>query len=117
MCTAASASAREGRGWSERTAAARNPDGSSSAGRTSALASEGFRSEGLLGRSGLINASMSTPFDRPCVRPECHRADGAVCRRTPESHINNTTAAELVLFRDAEETTGLYFRHFPPSIV
>jgi NifU-like protein involved in Fe-S cluster formation len=59
---------------------------------------------------------MSTPFDRPCVRPECHRADGAVCRRTPESHINNTTAAELVLFRTAEETTGLYFRHFHPYI-
>jgi hypothetical protein len=30
-------------------------------------------SEGLPGRRDLINASISTPFDRPSVGPECHR--------------------------------------------
>src|SRR5258708_20316451 len=40
-------------------------------------------------------------------------ADGAACRRTPESHIRNTIAAELVsISSTAGKTAGLYFRHF-----
>src|ERR1700687_4834533 len=44
-------------------------------------------------------------------------ADGAACRRTPESHIPNTIAAELVsISSTAWKTAGLYFRHFRPYI-
>src|SRR5713226_1691809 len=67
VSTACSASPRDGRGWSARTAAARNSDGSSSAGRVSgALTSEDLASDGLLARIDLIKASMSSssPFDR-----------------------------------------------------
>src|SRR6202140_5492756 len=122
VCTAASASARDGRGWSARTAAARNSAGSSSAGRASGtFASEGFISEGLTseglpGRRDLIKPSMSPPFDRPQasgVSP----ADGAVCRRTPESHNSNTTAEVLASISTVTaRMAGLYFRHRAPYI-
>ena len=51
------------------------------------------------------------------MRPECHRADGAACRRTPESHNINTTAPGLFSIPDHRgETAGLYFRPFHPYI-
>ena len=56
-----------------RTAAARNSEGSSSAGRVSTLASAG-----LLGRIVLIRAFLSTSLRSTPLGPECHRADGAV---------------------------------------
>jgi NifU-like protein involved in Fe-S cluster formation len=44
-------------------------------------------------------------------------ADGAACRRTPESHNPNTGAAELVSISSRiEETAGLYFGHLHPYI-
>src|SRR5258706_16363593 len=44
-------------------------------------------------------------------------ADGAACRRTPESHIPTTIAAELAsIFGPAGKTAALYFRHWQPYI-
>jgi NifU-like protein involved in Fe-S cluster formation len=44
-------------------------------------------------------------------------ADGAACRRTPESHIPNILGAELVsISARLRETAGLYFRRFRPYI-
>src|SRR4029450_9328455 len=44
-------------------------------------------------------------------------ADGAACRRTPESHIPNTIAAELAsIFGPAGKMAALYFRHSQPYI-
>src|SRR5882724_4730822 len=44
-------------------------------------------------------------------------ADGAACRRTPESHIPNTIAAELAsIFGPARKMAALYFRHLRPYI-
>ncbi len=44
-------------------------------------------------------------------------ADGAACRRTPESHIPNPSGPELVsVSARLRETAGLYFRRFRPYI-
>src|SRR5229473_8104226 len=44
-------------------------------------------------------------------------ADGAACRRTPDSHIPNTVAAELAsIFGPAGKTAALYFRYSRPYI-
>src|SRR6476661_8435762 len=44
-------------------------------------------------------------------------ADGAACRRTPESDIPSTIAAELAfIFGPAGKTAALYFRHSQPYI-
>ena len=77
-------------------------------GRLGSFAVGGLVSE--CGRMDLINASMSSPFDRSLNGPECHRQTGRLCRRTPEIPQIRQTAA------DHRADAGLYFRHCHPYI-
>jgi len=77
----------------------------------------GATSGALLVRRDLINASMSSPFDRPFEDRSVTGQTGRFCRRAPESPHFSTTGPELASNQGSYGSmAGLYFRHCCPYI-
>jgi len=86
-------------------------------GRPSGIfASGGFASEGLPGRSDLINASMSTPFDRSHMDRSVTGRGGGLPPDARVPHSQRHSSRIGFHFRPCKKNGRLYFRHSQPYI-